>query len=72
MVRRDRVIYDRVFKKLEQDLEQKEQELVGYIRGSIEVDKEKDLILEQLKNIKQTLQDEKSQVLQGISQLYRL
>jgi hypothetical protein len=45
---------------------------VGYIRGSIEVDKEKDLILEQLKNIKQTLQDEKSQVLQGISQLYRL
>jgi hypothetical protein len=45
---------------------------VGYIKGSIEVEKDKHHILHQLKNIKQTLQDENNQVLQGYFLLFQI
>ena len=41
-IRRERVIYDSVFKKLETDLKVKEEELMKFIGEAIDVENERD------------------------------
>ena len=52
ILRRERVIYDNVFKKLETDLKIKEEELMKYISETIEIENERDYILKELNDIK--------------------
>ena len=48
MVRRERVIFDNVFEKLEMDLKHKEEELKKYLLETIEIENERTNILEEL------------------------
>ena len=41
MVRRERVIFDNVFKKLEMDLKTKEEELKSYLLETIQIENER-------------------------------
>lgn len=50
--RRERVIFDSVFKKLETDLKLKEEELKRYLFEALQVEKEKELASEELHKIK--------------------
>lgn len=50
--RRERVIFDSVFKKLESDLQQKEEELKKYLFESMQIEKEKTMMKNELKRIK--------------------
>jgi hypothetical protein len=51
-IRRERVIYDSVFKKLELDLKVKEEEVQRHIGEAIEIEEERKLIFEELKEIR--------------------
>ena len=59
ILRRERVIYDNVFKKLETDLKIKEEELMKYISETIEIENERDYILKELNDIKNRTDQEK-------------
>lgn len=59
ILRRERVIYDNVFKKLETDLKIKEEELMKYISETIEIENERDYILKELNDIKNCTDQEK-------------
>ena len=48
MVRRERVIFDNVFEKLEMDLKLKEEELKKYLLETIHIENERYSILEEL------------------------
>lgn len=50
--RRERVIFDSVFKKLETDLKLKEEELKRYLFEALQVEREKELASEELQKIK--------------------
>jgi len=50
--RRERVIFDNVFKKLETDLKMKEEEFKKFLYENLQVEKEKSLAEEELKKIK--------------------
>lgn len=50
--RRERVIFDNVFKKLETDLKMKEEEFKKYLYENLQVEKEKAAAEEELKKIK--------------------
>jgi hypothetical protein len=51
-IRRERVIYDSVFKKLEMDLKVKEEEVQRHIGEAIEIEEERKQIFEELKEIR--------------------
>ena len=52
LVRRERVIFDNVFEKLEIDLKLKEEELKKYLLETIQIENERMNILEDLQNVK--------------------
>ena len=52
MVKRERVIFDNVFEKLEIDLKLKEEELKKYLLETIQIENERMNILEDLQNVK--------------------
>lgn len=58
-IRRERVIYDSVFKKLETDLKVKEEELMKFIGEAIDVENERDQIVTELNDIKNCTETEK-------------
>jgi hypothetical protein len=51
LVRRERVIFDNVFEKLEQDLKNKEEILKKYLLDHIKIENERSNILEDLKSV---------------------
>jgi hypothetical protein len=52
LVRRERVIFDNMFEKLEIDLKLKEEELKKYLLENILIENERMNILEDLQNVK--------------------
>ena len=60
MVRRERVIFDNVFEKLEMDLKLKEEELKKYLLETIKIENERSNILEDLHNVKGASNEEKN------------
>ena len=53
LVRRERVIFDNVFKKLEMDLKLKEEELKKYLKETIQIENDRAVILDDLQNVKE-------------------
>ncbi len=51
LVRRERVIFDNVFKKLEMDLKLKEEELKKKLLETIQIENERQQILDDLNNV---------------------
>ena len=51
LVRRERVIFDNVFKKLEMDLKLKEEELKKKLLETIQIENERQQIMDELNNV---------------------
>ncbi len=54
LVRRERVIFDNVFKKLEMDLKLKEEELKKKLLETITIENERQQILDELNNVQES------------------
>lgn len=65
-VRRERVIFDSVFKKLEQDLKCKDEELMSSLAQTIKHEKTRDEILEELRVIRALYGEQKQSMLERI------
>ena len=63
LVRRERVIFDNVFEKLEMDLKNKEDELKKYLLETIIIENERTQILEDLTNIRNSANQQKDNYL---------
>lgn len=70
--RRERVIFDSVFKKLESDLKLKEEELKKYLFEAMQVDKEKNIAQEELHKIKQQSDKEMNQFKEEYSRAFQV
>lgn len=66
LVRRERVIFDNVFEKLEQDLKNKEEILKKYLLDHIKIENERSNILEDLKSVQTNAHDQKETFLRCI------
>ncbi len=71
-VRRERVIFDSVFKKLEQDLKCKDEELMSSLAQTIKHEKTRDEILEELRVIRALYGEQKQSMLERTLVTFRV